>query len=155
MNRLFGVAGICTACQTAIPPDEMVMRCNSTVYHLRCFTCAHCHNPLLPGERYLLVNGSPFCEHEFGRLLQDTPPLSAPPSSVPRPPPPALTTGVDVPPTVMTPPIFAPGGLGSPVFCGNQGTSTNSTSGRVTPRQRVSLFICFFFFVTIDIVWWN
>ncbi|VDO09909.1 unnamed protein product [Rodentolepis nana] len=136
--RIFGSAGVCSACQTAIAPDEMVMRCNaSTVYHLKCFTCAHCHSPLLPGERYVLINGSPFCEQEFGRVLQGTPP-----------PPPlqqqSSGTGIqtssvnsaEIPPTVMTPPIFAPGGIGSPVFCGNQENPTNTGSGRVTPRQR-------------------
>nr|CUU99246.1 hypothetical transcript [Hymenolepis microstoma] len=118
----------------------MVMRCNaSTVYHLKCFTCAHCHSPLLPGERYVLINGSPFCEQEFGRVLQGTPP-----------PPPlqqqSSGTGIqtssvnstEIPPTVMTPPIFAPGGIGSPVFCGNQENPTNTGSGRVTPRQRTN-----------------
>ncbi|EUB59219.1 LIM domain transcription factor [Echinococcus granulosus] len=133
--KLFGVAGICSACQTAIPPDEMVMRCNSSVYHLKCFTCAHCHSPLLPGERYLLVNGSPFCEHEFGRLLQGTPPPPPPP---PTQPPQVSSSSANIPLPVMTPPIFAQGGLESPVFCGNQETPSHSTSGRVTPRQRKS-----------------
>lgn len=114
------------------------MRCNaSTVYHLKCFTCAHCHSPLLPGDRYVLVNGSPFCEQEFGRVLQGTPP----PPSLPMQPPSGVQTSVnstEIPPTVMTPPIFAPGGIGSPVFCGNQENPANTASGRVTPRQRVN-----------------
>ncbi|VDL89724.1 unnamed protein product [Schistocephalus solidus] len=67
--KLFGIAGTCNSCQSAIPPDELVMRCQALVYHVKCFNCARCHAPLLPGERYLLLNGSLFCEHEFTRLL--------------------------------------------------------------------------------------
>nr|VZI43490.1 unnamed protein product [Spirometra erinaceieuropaei] len=67
--KLFGIVGTCNSCQSAIPPDELVMRCQTLVYHVKCFNCAKCHAPLLPGERYLLLNGSLFCEHEFARLL--------------------------------------------------------------------------------------
>lgn len=63
------MGGTCNLCQVSIPPDELVMRTGGLVFHLRCFSCSHCHSPLLPGERYLLSNGSLFCEHEFGRLL--------------------------------------------------------------------------------------
>ncbi|CAJ0954402.1 unnamed protein product [Ranitomeya imitator] len=62
--RLFGSSGACSACGQSIPASEMVMRAQSSVYHLKCFTCATCRNRLVPGDRFHYVNGTIFCEHD-------------------------------------------------------------------------------------------
>ncbi|TWW66849.1 LIM domain transcription factor LMO4.1, partial [Takifugu flavidus] len=62
--RLFGHTGACSACGQTIPPSEMVMRAQGSVYHLKCFTCATCRNRLVPGDRFHYINGSIFCEHD-------------------------------------------------------------------------------------------
>uniref|UniRef100_H3DMT3 LIM zinc-binding domain-containing protein n=1 Tax=Tetraodon nigroviridis TaxID=99883 RepID=H3DMT3_TETNG len=69
--RLFGHAGACGACGQTIPPSEMVMRAQGSVYHLKCFACATCRHRLVPGDRFHYVNGSVFCEqdHPGGQLL--------------------------------------------------------------------------------------
>lgn len=105
LHRLFGIAGTCNSCQQMIPPDEMVMRCQSMVFHMKCFNCAHCHSPLLPGERYLLLNGSLFCEHEFPRLL--------PSDWQPTTPPNLSTNGQASPPTSSHPSSASPNPLRS------------------------------------------
>ena len=79
-RRMFGTTGTCSNCAQQIPADEMVMRSQTAVYHLKCFTCVQCNAPLNPGDKYSFVNGSLFCEHEFPKLFgtsgstqQDTP----------------------------------------------------------------------------------
>ncbi|VDD77773.1 unnamed protein product [Mesocestoides corti] len=144
--KLFGVAGVCTACQTTIPPDEMVMRCHKTVYHLRCFNCSLCHSPLLPGERYLQVNGSLFCEHEFARLLPTSQASSTPPASpaVPAPPPTTSASPSTLRPILSPQVLNAGGGVfgGSAVAnqscCAAPESSSGSTNDIVTQRQKSS-----------------
>lgn len=66
--RLFGPSGACAACNQPIPSNELVMRVQSRVYHVKCFTCSSCHTRLVPGDRYSLVNGSILCELDHSRL---------------------------------------------------------------------------------------
>ncbi|KAJ8039447.1 LIM domain transcription factor LMO4-B [Holothuria leucospilota] len=66
--RLFGPSGACAACSQPIPSSELVMRVQSRVYHVKCFTCSSCHTRLVPGDRYSLVNGSILCELDHTRL---------------------------------------------------------------------------------------
>uniref|UniRef100_A0A3Q1FC49 LIM domain transcription factor LMO4-B-like n=1 Tax=Acanthochromis polyacanthus TaxID=80966 RepID=A0A3Q1FC49_9TELE len=62
--RLFGHSGACSACGQSIPANEMVMRAQGNVYHLKCFSCATCRNRLMPGDRFHYINGTIFCEHD-------------------------------------------------------------------------------------------
>ncbi|TGZ59423.1 hypothetical protein CRM22_009088 [Opisthorchis felineus] len=70
--RLFGLSGTCAKCRQKIPPDELVMRCQESVYHVRCFCCFHCHAQLNPGDKVCLVEGNLFCELEFPQLFSTT-----------------------------------------------------------------------------------
>ncbi|XP_014027107.1 LIM domain transcription factor LMO4.1 [Oncorhynchus tshawytscha] len=80
--RLFGHSGACSTCGQSIPANEMVMRAQGNVYHLKCFTCATCRNRLVPGDRFHYVNGTIFCEHdrpEAALLSSHLPPLQSNP----------------------------------------------------------------------------
>lgn len=70
--RLFGNSGTCSACGQMIPASEFVMRAQGNVYHVKCFTCVKCHNQLVPGDRYNLVNGSVLCEQDCIKMLKGT-----------------------------------------------------------------------------------
>lgn len=70
--RLFGNTGACSACGQMIPASEFVMRAQNNVYHLKCFACVKCHNQLVPGDRYNLVNGSVLCEQDCLKMLKGT-----------------------------------------------------------------------------------
>lgn len=59
--RLFGRNGICYSCHETIPPNEMVMKTQDHVYHLRCFSCSRCHFPLSIGDKYRLCEGKIVC----------------------------------------------------------------------------------------------
>lgn len=59
--KLFGA---CSACGQSIPANEMVMRAQGNVYHIKCFSCATCRNRLIPGDRFHYINGTIFCEHD-------------------------------------------------------------------------------------------
>ncbi|XP_025113034.1 LIM domain transcription factor LMO4-A-like isoform X2 [Pomacea canaliculata] len=68
--RLFGAVGSCMACGQNIPANEMVMRAQSHVYHVKCFTCVTCRSPLVPGDRFGLVNGSLVCEQDYPKVVK-------------------------------------------------------------------------------------
>ncbi|GIY67150.1 LIM domain transcription factor LMO4.2 [Caerostris extrusa] len=72
LRRLFGNSGACSACGQMIPASEFVMRAQGNVYHLKCFTCVKCHNQLVPGDRYNLMNGSVLCEQDCIKMLKGT-----------------------------------------------------------------------------------
>lgn len=59
--RLFGRNGVCSSCHETIPPNEMVMKIQDHVYHIRCFSCSRCHFPLAIGDRYRLCDGKIVC----------------------------------------------------------------------------------------------
>ncbi|KAK7495806.1 hypothetical protein BaRGS_00013026, partial [Batillaria attramentaria] len=75
--RLFGSGGSCMGCGQNIPANELVMRAQSHVYHLKCFTCVTCRSPLVPGDRYGLVNGSLVCEQDYPKVIKGHIPLPA------------------------------------------------------------------------------
>ncbi|XP_041370339.1 LIM domain transcription factor LMO4.1-like isoform X2 [Gigantopelta aegis] len=68
--RLFGSGGTCAACSQTIPANELVMRVQASVYHLKCFTCVSCHGPLQPGDRFGIINGSLVCEQDYPKVLK-------------------------------------------------------------------------------------
>ena len=74
--RLFGANGACSSCGQSIPANELVMRSQSKVYHLKCFSCSSCHIQLVPGDRYTFVNGSLVCENDHSKMYKTHGPLS-------------------------------------------------------------------------------
>ncbi|XP_077870011.1 LIM domain transcription factor LMO4.2-like isoform X2 [Saccoglossus kowalevskii] len=68
--RLFGNSGACSSCGQSIPASELVMRAQGNVYHQKCFACTSCHNQLVPGDRFLIVNGNLFCETDHLKILR-------------------------------------------------------------------------------------
>lgn len=68
--RLYGTSGACAVCAKLIPATELVMKVLGKVYHLQCFTCTTCHNQLVSGDRFHVVNGRLFCENDDPNLLK-------------------------------------------------------------------------------------
>ncbi|XP_063236323.1 LIM homeobox transcription factor 1-beta [Bacillus rossius redtenbacheri] len=74
-DRKFGVK--CSRCGDRLLPHEMVMRAQAHVFHLQCFACAACCQPLQKGEQFVLRAGQLFCRHDFEKemyLLQQASP---------------------------------------------------------------------------------
>ncbi|KAM9742910.1 LIM domain transcription factor LMO4.1 isoform 3-T4 [Menidia menidia] len=67
--RLFGHSGACSACGQSIPANEMVMRAQGNVYHLKKQTDAR--GPLPLRQRYHLLRA-----RQAGRCLAQQPPAS-------------------------------------------------------------------------------
>ena len=65
--RLFCSSGSCAVCGQGIPANEMVMRTQGNVYHLKCFNCYTCNMPLSPGDRFGVVNGNIICENDYSK----------------------------------------------------------------------------------------
>ncbi|GFS08558.1 LIM domain transcription factor LMO4.2 [Elysia marginata] len=74
-DRLFGSSGSCYGCGQPIPASELVMRAQTSVYHLKCFTCCTCHSPLNTGDRYGIVQGSLVCEQDYPKVVKGLAPL--------------------------------------------------------------------------------
>ncbi|KAG8182053.1 hypothetical protein JTE90_013983 [Oedothorax gibbosus] len=70
-TRMFGGA-TCNGCGQMIMSSEYVMRSQSNIYHVKCFACVKCHNQLMTGDRYNLVNGSLLCEQDCIKMLKGT-----------------------------------------------------------------------------------
>ncbi|KAK2567244.1 LIM domain transcription factor LMO4.2 [Acropora cervicornis] len=68
--KLYGSSGACAVCAKLIPATELVMKVLGKVYHLNCFNCTTCHNQLVAGDRFHVVNGRLFCENDDPRLLK-------------------------------------------------------------------------------------
>jgi len=68
--RMFGTSGQCAACGQQIPASELVMKAQGNAYHLNCFTCVTCHNRLVPGDRFSIVNGSLICEQDYPKVVR-------------------------------------------------------------------------------------
>lgn len=78
--KLYGSSGACAVCAKLIPATEFVMKVLGKVYHLDCFNCTTCHNQLVAGDRFNVVNGRLFCENDDPRLLKQQ--LHAPKQTV-------------------------------------------------------------------------
>lgn len=62
--RVYGTK--CTRCCEKISPDEMVMRVqNSYVYHVNCFVCCSCNQPLQKGEQFAFRGGQLICRSDL------------------------------------------------------------------------------------------
>lgn len=65
--RKFGVK--CSRCGDRLLPREEVMRVQSHVFHLQCFVCVVCCQPLVKGAEFMLRGGKLFCKQEFEKEL--------------------------------------------------------------------------------------
>ena len=65
--RKFGVK--CSRCGDRLLPREEVMRVQSHVFHLQCFVCVVCCQPLVKGAEFMLRGGQLFCKQEFEKEL--------------------------------------------------------------------------------------
>lgn len=65
--RLFSVK--CLRCNDRVLPNDMVMRAQNYIFHLTCFVCCVCCQPLQKGEQFILRNGQLFCRHDFEKDL--------------------------------------------------------------------------------------
>ncbi|KAF9800658.1 hypothetical protein SFRURICE_015312 [Spodoptera frugiperda] len=66
-DRLFGVK--CTRCGDRLLPQEMVMRAQQYVFHIQCFVCVMCCQPLQKGEQYVIRAGQIFCRQDFEKEM--------------------------------------------------------------------------------------
>lgn len=67
----------CARCGDRVLPHEMVMRAQNHVYHLPCFVCVICCQPLQKGEQFILRSGQLFCRQDFEKemyLMQQSSP---------------------------------------------------------------------------------
>ncbi|KAJ3663718.1 hypothetical protein Zmor_007945 [Zophobas morio] len=66
-DRIFGVK--CSRCGDRLLPHEMVMRAQQHVFHLPCFVCVVCCQPLQKGEQFVLRAGQLFCRQDFEKEM--------------------------------------------------------------------------------------
>ncbi|XP_069672578.1 LIM homeobox transcription factor 1-beta-like isoform X1 [Periplaneta americana] len=66
-DRKFGVK--CSRCGDRLLPHEMVMRAQAHVFHLQCFVCVVCCQPLQKGEQFVLRSGQLFCRQDFEKEM--------------------------------------------------------------------------------------
>lgn len=65
--RMFSIK--CLRCGDRVQPNDMVMRAQNYVFHLTCFVCCVCCQPLQKGEQFILRGGQLFCRHDFEKDL--------------------------------------------------------------------------------------
>ncbi|CAG9855561.1 unnamed protein product [Phyllotreta striolata] len=70
LPSIFGVK--CSRCGDRLLPHEMVMRAQQHVFHLQCFACIACGQPLQKGEQFVLRAGQLFCRGDFEKELPRT-----------------------------------------------------------------------------------
>ncbi|XP_018335500.1 LIM homeobox transcription factor 1-beta [Agrilus planipennis] len=66
-DRIFGVK--CSRCGDRVLPHDMVMRAQQHVFHLPCFVCVVCCQPLQKGEQFVLRAGQLFCRQDFEKEM--------------------------------------------------------------------------------------
>ncbi|KAE8748760.1 hypothetical protein FOCC_FOCC004563 [Frankliniella occidentalis] len=74
-NNMF--AAKCARCMERVLPHELVMRAQHAVFHLHCFSCVACLQPLQKGEQFVLRANQLFCRPDFEKemyLLQQASP---------------------------------------------------------------------------------
>ena len=59
--RLFGVPGVCAACNKPIAAFEFVMRAAKNAYHIECFSCQICRQRFRVGENFHFYNNKVLC----------------------------------------------------------------------------------------------
>ncbi|XP_057371603.1 LIM/homeobox protein Lhx2-like [Daphnia carinata] len=69
--RLFGVRR-CNRCCLPLGSNELVMRARDAVFHLACFTCAACNQPLTKGDIFGMRDGIVYCRLHYEMLQHPT-----------------------------------------------------------------------------------
>ena len=60
-GRLFGIPGVCSACNKQIAAFEFVMRAGKNAYHIECFSCQICRQRFRVGENFHFYNNKVLC----------------------------------------------------------------------------------------------
>lgn len=68
--KLFGLTGSCAGCGQSIPPSDLVLKVQESVYHVHCFTCSTCHHRLVAGDRFRFVDGNIVCEQDYAKVMR-------------------------------------------------------------------------------------
>ncbi|KAK4020925.1 hypothetical protein OUZ56_002865 [Daphnia magna] len=74
--RLFGVRR-CNRCCLPLGSNELVMRARDAVFHLACFTCAACNQPLTKGDIFGMRDGIVYCRLHYEMLQHPAGSLSS------------------------------------------------------------------------------
>ncbi len=56
---------ICTRCNRIIKQNEIILRAEQYLFHLKCFTCIICNILLHPGDEFGLKNNLIYCSDHF------------------------------------------------------------------------------------------
>ena len=62
-EHIFG--GKCARCSVRINGTELVRRAANLVFHMHCFGCWMCGQPLPTGAHFILRQGQPICRRDF------------------------------------------------------------------------------------------
>ncbi|XP_045126830.1 LIM/homeobox protein Lhx9-like isoform X2 [Portunus trituberculatus] len=77
----------CARCSQTISSSEFVMRAREFVYHVQCFTCAHCHVQLTKGDQFGMCGPVIYCRdhYQMSTLLESgyVTPMGMPPGALP------------------------------------------------------------------------
>ncbi|CAF0725803.1 unnamed protein product [Didymodactylos carnosus] len=140
---------ICSRCRTLIRPNELIMRAKQYIYHLECFSCVSCNQPLHPGDEFGLKDDELFCRvhyYEYESLL------SSPSTNHPPPPPPpqlsAYLNSIQYSPLPFMPeesgyyslPLTATSNNGSGSGSGSGssgGTHSKTSTGKRTRKRKI------------------
>ncbi|XP_017880639.1 LIM homeobox transcription factor 1-beta-like isoform X3 [Ceratina calcarata] len=66
-ERIFSVK--CARCMEKISCSDFVLRAPGLVFHVECFACCMCGQPLPPGAQYFLRQGQPICRRDYEHEL--------------------------------------------------------------------------------------
>ncbi|XP_060655054.1 LIM homeobox transcription factor 1-beta isoform X2 [Drosophila nasuta] len=60
----------CLGCGHKIAADELVMRSQESIFHLKCFACVVCGALLKKGEQYVVKQGQLFCRFDYEKEVE-------------------------------------------------------------------------------------
>ncbi|XP_033323101.1 LIM homeobox transcription factor 1 alpha isoform X1 [Megalopta genalis] len=66
-ERIFSVK--CARCMEKISCSDFVLKAPGLVFHVECFACCVCGQPLPPGTQYFLRQGQPICKRDYENEL--------------------------------------------------------------------------------------
>jgi LIM homeobox transcription factor 1 len=53
-----------------VGPEELVMRAQDSVFHLRCFVCVVCGGRLQKGDQFVIKQGQLFCRPDYEKEVE-------------------------------------------------------------------------------------
>ncbi|ALC44318.1 CG4328 [Drosophila busckii] len=68
-ERLY-IRNRCLCCGHQIAADELVMRSQESIFHLKCFACVVCGALLKKGEQYIVKQGQLFCRFDYEKEVE-------------------------------------------------------------------------------------